>query len=296
MTTERLFEFLVLAQTLSYSKAAKRLFMTQSALSRHIIELEKELDVQLFDRSTHAVHLTQAGRVLAHRAPQLLRSSEKALTHLRAPDADVSGSVSIACLESSGYDQLMIFLTKFTAKYPDIGLRVDMINTDDRVALLGRYDLVFTAFELQNLPEQTDGRVIFRIPGMLAVLEGHPLLSRRRVGLEMLAGETLLVPYADEVFCSYALNRQLAEKLTGGQVNVARVPTLESALTMAALGKGIAIVPQHTPLSTIANVWTTDVTTADCVFDTWLYWNSSRDNPAAKLMREELDAFAKTTG
>ena len=61
MNTDRLFEFRTLAQVLHYGRAAEKLYMAQSVLSRHIQALEKDLGVQLFQRSPHGVTLTTAG-------------------------------------------------------------------------------------------------------------------------------------------------------------------------------------------------------------------------------------------
>ncbi|MGN1002313.1 MAG: LysR family transcriptional regulator [Oscillospiraceae bacterium] len=294
MTTERLFEFLVLSQTLSYSKAAKKLFITQSALSRHIIDMEEELGVTLLERSTHSVRLTQAGRILAQRSRHLMQKSGALMDRLRTAGIQTGGSISIACLESVARGQLMIFLTAFAAKYPDVDLRVDVLSEENHLAVIDLYDFTFTAFELQNLPPDVKAKLTFRSPGILRVLGEFG--QSHHIGLEELVGKTLFVPYADEMFCSYANNRQLAEKLTGYRVNVVRVPTAESAMMMAALGRGVTIVPQHMPESTVTNVLSIDISTPGCVFDTYMYWNSGRTGPAARLMLEEIDSFARQSG
>ena len=149
MTTERLFEFLVLSQTLSFSAAAKKLFMTQSSLSRHIADLEEELGVRLLERSTHSVRLTQPGRRLASRVPGLMQKNGAALSRLRLAGSRTSGSVSICCLENSIHEQLVIFLNYFAAKYPDIDFSIDVLSRSDRIAVFESYDLSFTGFELQ---------------------------------------------------------------------------------------------------------------------------------------------------
>lgn len=53
MKTEQLYEFLVLSRTLNYSRAANALYISQSVLSKHILEMEQELNTSLFFRSTH---------------------------------------------------------------------------------------------------------------------------------------------------------------------------------------------------------------------------------------------------
>jgi hypothetical protein len=62
MDSDRLNEFIVLAEKLNYSKASKMLFISQSVLSRHIMDLEEELGVRLFDRDYRNVSLTSAGK------------------------------------------------------------------------------------------------------------------------------------------------------------------------------------------------------------------------------------------
>lgn len=194
MTTERLFEFLVLSQTLSYSKAAKKLFITQSALSRHIMDMEQELGVKLLERSTHGVKLTREGRVLAQRSRPLVQKGKAVTNRIRAADMGTGGSIAVACMESVAHGQLMIFLSSFTAKYPDIALRVDVINESDHLAVIDRYDFTFSAFELQNLPSDIRSGPVFQAPGVLYSLGGYGGIKRHHVGLEELAGATLFVP------------------------------------------------------------------------------------------------------
>lgn len=84
MNTTSLREFLTLAKTLSFSNAAKELFISQSVLTRHIRELEKEFGAELFLRTTHEVALTEAGRILAGKAPGLLQKCDSAQTACEA--------------------------------------------------------------------------------------------------------------------------------------------------------------------------------------------------------------------
>ena len=83
MNTARLYEFLVLAKVLNYSKAAKALYISQSVLSRHMQELEKEFGCAMLVRSTHGVTLTEAGRVLANDGGALIKKCESALSKFR---------------------------------------------------------------------------------------------------------------------------------------------------------------------------------------------------------------------
>jgi len=281
VTTERLYEFLALSRYLNYSRAARELFMTQSSLSRHVAEMEKELGVTLLERSTHGVRLTDAGKLLAQFSQRALEKYSSALSRLRVAGLDVSGKVSIACADSSVYGHFLSFMRQFNAKYGGIEYSVDVLSAGGaEEELLGRYDFVFSAF---------------RDPGVLSIVHGHHFMFQHHVELEELADNTLLVPYADKPNCSYAALGALAKKLTGGRVNVVNTPTLESALLMVSLGQGLAIVPQHMSYGGVENTVTLNISTKGCVFDIYLYRNTGRDNPAARLFYEEFEHYIRTS-
>ena len=123
MNTGKLYEFLVLSRLLSYSKAADALYISQSVLTKHIQELEKELECQLLTRTTHGVALTEAGRVLAKEAPDLINKCDSTLRRLRSKNAWSQGSVRVGiALEFSYSNHIRSFFTNFSIQYPDIEL------------------------------------------------------------------------------------------------------------------------------------------------------------------------------
>ena len=95
MNTNRIYEFLVLAKLLSFSKAADALYISQSVLTRHIQDLEQELDVTLLNRTTHGVTLTEAGRTLAAGGPELIGKCESILRRLRTQNSPAKGKIRI---------------------------------------------------------------------------------------------------------------------------------------------------------------------------------------------------------
>jgi DNA-binding transcriptional LysR family regulator len=291
MTSERLLEFVVLAGMLNYSKAASKLFMTQSTLSRHIKELEKELGTDVFKRSTHKVVLTEAGKALLQAAPGLLQKCDDAIARLRIPGMEAEGSVNIACTDSCACNLLFNFLKLFQLKYNDVDMRVHLVSGDEQVHTLGQYDFVFMTFERQKLSGSVHSKLLFSLPAYVALMPEHRLFCSHQIGLKDLMGETLFVPHADEMFCSYAVNRQLVERHTGGKVNIVKVPNVQTALMMVALGAGVTIIPQDMSERTMNGTKVIGISTRGCRFDTYLYWNKNQINPAAKLFLEEIEHF-----
>ena len=290
MTTGRLYEFLVLSKLLSFSKAAEALYISQSVLTRHIQELEKELGVPLLNRSTHGVALTEAGRVLAKDGPELINKCDSAMRRLRSQNMPAQGSIHIGIgLELSYSNHIRKFIQDFLTRYPDIDLKYDVFpgNTPIQTAL--QYDLFFTPCTYLDLPP-TMQSLVSRQHGTFAVLPpNHPLMSRPAVSLHQLLGQTIIVPHAEEVFGPYAQNWLLAEKATRGQISKIKVDNLATALFLVSMGKGICIVPRYVKNMISPETFIVSISDVNCRFDEYLYYNEN-GNGAAKLFFEEYQS------
>lgn len=287
MNTGRLYEFMVLSKLLNYSRAAEALYISQSVLTKHIQALEKELDVQLFSRSTHGVILTEAGRMLAKEAPELMGKCDSVLRRLRMQNIPEKGTVSIGIsLEFSYSNHIRNFLHTFLEQYPDIELKYDVLSGSTPSSVATRYDLFFTPCVYHDLPESVS-RLLSRRHGTFAILPpGHPLMSKPAVSLHQLSGQTIIVPHAGELVGPYAQNWVLAEKATRGQVSIIKVEDLSTALFLVSMGKGICIAPQYAKNMLLPETFTVSISDRNCRFDEYLYYHDT-GNGAAKLFFEE---------
>ncbi len=93
--------FLAAAEELNITRAAKRLYISQQSLSNHISNLEKEFDVQLFNRTT-PLTLTYAGRALKQRAKQLLELKDETYRQLADIKDFTTGQISIGVSHTTG--------------------------------------------------------------------------------------------------------------------------------------------------------------------------------------------------
>ena len=93
MTTNQLTYFISVAECLNFTEAAKKHFISQTAMTQRIQTLEDQLGVRLFDRSRRHVELTPAGKVFLQEARAILEMEHRALEKVEAAAAGISGSI-----------------------------------------------------------------------------------------------------------------------------------------------------------------------------------------------------------
>lgn len=146
--------FLVAAEELNFTKAAKRLFISQQSLSSHISNMEKEFDVVLFNRTT-PLTLTYAGQALQSRARQLLDLKDETYREL-ADIKDFSvGQLVIGVSHTRGRIILPEILPVYKERFPNISLKLVEGNSSelDNLLLHGEIDLTIgmLPFKVENV-------------------------------------------------------------------------------------------------------------------------------------------------
>ena len=136
--------FISVAQTLNFSEAARRNYVSQSTVSRYIGELEKEFGVQLFTRSHRDVIITNEGKLLLPYAIDIVNTLSKAKTVIKQMRDGSTGKLTLGCdITSMSFPSKC--LADFSAKYPGIGVELKPLDTADRSQAItgGEYDFCF---------------------------------------------------------------------------------------------------------------------------------------------------------
>jgi DNA-binding transcriptional LysR family regulator len=184
--------FLAAAEEGSITAAARRMNLTQPALSRQIKFLEEELGVELFTRGAHSVSLTAAGRVLVEEGGKLLERAERAVKRVRA---EVEGEpLRVGYAPSLAGPLLGLALERFSQLHPRARVELfDCSSAEMREGLAqGKFDVVVT------VPWDGDAAMVTwtrirRHPMCLAVAASHPFAGRAKIPLPELNGQRLLL-------------------------------------------------------------------------------------------------------
>ncbi len=122
--------FLTIVREGSINKAAQVLHITQPTLSRQIAQLEEELQVQLFDRSSRRLHLTEEGMLLRRRAEEILSLVDRTEQDLAGSEDLVEGTIVIGCGEMAAVEDLSALIREFHASYPKVNFDIITAGAD----------------------------------------------------------------------------------------------------------------------------------------------------------------------
>jgi len=151
--------FVAVADSGSFSAAAQQLFITQPAVSKRIQALEAALTVKLFDRVGKRVYLTQAGKVLAPQAQQMLVMLSDTEKQLRNLTGQVRGALHMATSHHIGLHRLAPVLRAFTRRHPQVQLNISFEDSEVAHDMLRHGEIELAVVTLNP---QGDGMLDYR--------------------------------------------------------------------------------------------------------------------------------------
>jgi DNA-binding transcriptional LysR family regulator len=196
MEFHQLTYFLAAAQTQNFRKAAELCLVAQSALSRQIAALEKELEVALFTRKKKRVILTPAGREFASYVRNAMEQLQEGQQWLAEMQRGHYGTISLGCIESLATSFLPALFNVFHRQYPHVRLKVRVNHTDDLITLVEQGEVELGLILDPHLhSELLIVKELFRQPLHLLVSTQHPLVQEKTpaVTLEHVLSEPLLL-------------------------------------------------------------------------------------------------------
>lgn len=116
--------FISVAKYKSFSKAANTIFLSQPTISSHISSLERELSIQLFDRSSKEVVLTSAGEAFLEYAIDLINTRNSAISHISSFSGNVSGKLILAASTTPCNSIVPGLVENFITQYPEVSFNI----------------------------------------------------------------------------------------------------------------------------------------------------------------------------
>jgi DNA-binding transcriptional LysR family regulator len=184
--------FVALAEELSFTRAAERLFVGQQAVSKSVRQLERELGVELVERTTHDVRLTSAGTALLDAGRPALSAAEAAFAAAREAGRGLTGTIRVGVSPAVSPLDRQEVVDVLRRGAPDVSVSLLEVRPRDVRRLLRARELDLVLARTSDDGPDVDSAALRPTPTVLCVPAGHRLAGHGPVALAQLDGERLL--------------------------------------------------------------------------------------------------------
>lgn len=245
MNLNKLQYFLSVAECLNFTEAARRHYISQTAMSQQILALEQELGVTLFHRSHRQVTLTPAGTALVAEAQKLLAQYDSLLETLfpfreeeqRVLRIDYTGPV-----EKERLRQLMV---EFERLHPETQVRLKYTSQNEAGAelLQGKCDMAASVYE------ELEDAAVYSVPLLenpieVAVSRRSPLARKERLTTADLAGENLVLLNRGAALRGHDVVKSIVQGLGLSEANIRETDSIEDQIFQVELNHGVSLLPR----------------------------------------------------
>ncbi|MEV0177155.1 LysR family transcriptional regulator [Streptomyces sp. NPDC050803] len=279
---------IAVAETNSFTRAAERCLVVQSALSHQIAKLEKELGAKLFERTSRRVRLTPAGEAFLPAARQCLDAAERAAAEVAAAVGEVRGRLAVGLIPTVAAVDIPGTLREFRRRYPHVRISLRVAASEHLVERVkeGTIDVAFLGLPPTVHPQGVAARELARDRLVAVVAPDHPLAEEPTADLRRLSCETFVdLPtgtagriQSDQAFAAAGLTREVAFEVTTVDYNMTH---------LIRQGLAIAMLPS-TYVPHLAGVTTIEVTDAPTRVE-YVAWSHGGRTPAATAFLDLLD-------
>ena len=292
MTLNQLKYFIAVVRCLSFTEAARTLFMTQPALSRQIQAMEAELGTQLFIRDKKTLKLTPGGSALYSKLPDFLRQYEEMMEDARNANRDFEGQLRIGFLDI--YDASQLFprvVDAFQRNYGGVRLTMERFSLGELPERLyeGKLDIICTyGFSLFDKPDLVTVNVQ-KFDSCIMLNRTHPLADKPDLTMDDLRQERFIQLGKEASQEGY---QYIANLISRGGISpkVQYVEKNDDVLLWVEMGCGIAVtsnrtVERYNPKVVIRELNMPEVKGHDIT----MAWRRSNYNPAIALFMELME-------
>ncbi|AFY37057.1 transcriptional regulator, LysR family [[Leptolyngbya] sp. PCC 7376] len=179
--------FVAVAEELNFTRAAKKLRIAQSLLSRQIQNLEKEIGIQLLDRTKRKISLTPAGITFFDECRQIIQAVEQAIQNTQKVAQGKIGRIVMGIESSTRHDIVLKIIRQFHQSYPGIELVLQEMSSGKQVKALREKKITVGLLDPVIATTDLKFQVLFSDPLVAVLPEKHPLANSETIDLEDLA-------------------------------------------------------------------------------------------------------------
>lgn len=233
-------QFVVLARTKNFTRAAAELNLSQSALSRAIQKLEDHVGQPLFDRKPREVVLTDLGELLLVRAKEILKLVEDTFEELA--EASRWGRIRLGTIPTIAPYFLPALLGRFSEQYPEISVMVQEDTTDRLIQKCshGELDIAIVALPIDAPAIQVEP--LFTEELLLVVPMGHPLEKVNPLSIQAVKDFPFVM--LNEAHCLSENITSFCQRQSVQPITIELTSQLTTVQELVSLDHGVSIIPE----------------------------------------------------
>ncbi len=292
MQLDLLRAFLLVVEQGSLTRAAERLRLSQSTLTRQMRALEHETGGPLFERGPAGVALTAAGRALERGIRPVLADLERTLADVRKIARGQSSGLRVGYLASAVADYLNPALAALRRAHPEVKVTLLDLSPGEQIAALrrGELDLALVGAAGAFLSREFYLRTLARLPVLVALAEQHPLAARKALRLEDLRGELFVgAPEADMPGHNRWITR-LAREAGFRARFVQDADSLTHGLLLVVTEGAVSLIPEYARSVRVPGVVAVPLRDAAVRWDLVVAWQRGKTSAPVRALLDALPA------
>jgi LysR family hydrogen peroxide-inducible transcriptional activator len=233
-------QFVALARTKNFTRAAEELNLSQSALSRAIQKLEEQLGQPLFERKPREVVLTDHGELLLERSQHILKLMEDTFAELS--EAGRRGRIRLGAIPTIAPYFLPGLLSCFAKEHPEISVIVQEDTTENLIKRCSHGEIDLAILALPIIAKYLEVEPLFDEELLLVLPVGHPLAASKSVAIAAVEGYPFVM--LSEAHCLSDNIATFCRRKSVQPVTVERTSQLTTLQELVTLNHGVSIVPE----------------------------------------------------
>jgi len=242
MQIETLKIFCDLAELQSFSKTADKHFLSQSAISQQLAQLELAYKCQLINRKKRPIELTKEGQLFYTAAMEILERHEQLRSELNALKSSVESRINVAAIYSIGMHTLPVYIKKFMVKYPNVNVHIEYLSANRIYELILAGDIDIGLVAVPKRDKRLDVYDFEDEPLVLACSPKHPLSHESQIDIHQLQFEQFIAFEKDtptRIWIDNILHRY--NIVSRPAMEFDNVETIKRAVE---INSGVSILPQ----------------------------------------------------
>jgi LysR family transcriptional regulator, benzoate and cis,cis-muconate-responsive activator of ben and cat genes len=295
---EKLRLFLVILEEGSLRRAAERLHISQSAITRQIQLLEHDLGGQILERTPTGVRPTIGGHTLAGKARPLLADYDSVMAEVRRMVRGESDRLRIGYIASAVQEFLGPALAMLRRTYPKLKVKLlDQTPGEMIIALRnGEIDLALTGHGADLLSRDFYTHKLASVPSLVTLPIDHPLARRKEISISQLKNESFVrgsdsvVPGYDQKIVQFC---QQFGKYRPRLVSLGQPASLAEGLVLSANEGAISLQPSYISHLSIPNIVMLPIADKQATWDLFLVWQRGRMSDPLRALLDNLQLNSK---